>query len=101
MDFTEEEQGDYSVTVDKLKRKLASTGFSLLEAFHTWKLQPGEALSLFLQDLKQKLQHAMPNVTGAARERLLLHQFLAGLPVSIGIQLRASGNVTRVETALE
>ena len=33
LDFTEEEQGDYSVTVDKLKRKLAPMGFSSLEAF--------------------------------------------------------------------
>ena len=32
LDFTEEEQGDYSVTVDKLKRKLAPTG-----GFHRWK----------------------------------------------------------------
>ena len=43
----------------------------------------------------------MPDVTGAAREQLLLHQFLAGLPVSISKQLRAAGNATRVETALE
>ena len=101
LDFTEEEQGEYSVIVDKLKRKLAPTAFSSLEAFHTQKLQPGEALSLFLQDLKQKLQHAMSDVTGAAREQLLLHQFLAGLPVSISKQLRAAGGVMRVETALE
>ena len=63
LDFTKEEQGDYSVNVDKLKRKLARTSFSSSEAFHTQKLQPhGKVLSLFLQDLKQKLQHAMPNV---------------------------------------
>ena len=43
----------------------------------------------------------MPDVTGAAKEQLLLHQFLAGLPVSISKQLRAAGDVTRVETALE
>ena len=55
LDFTEEEQGDYSVTVDKLKKKLAPTGFSSLEAFHIRKLQSDEVLSLFLQDLKQKL----------------------------------------------
>jgi len=48
--LTEEEQSDYSVTVSKLKTKLAPMGFSSLEAFHTQKLQPGEALSLFLQE---------------------------------------------------
>ena len=56
LDLTEEQQGDYSVTVGELKKKLASSGFSSLEVFHTRKLQPGEALSLFVQDLKQKLQ---------------------------------------------
>ena len=101
LDLTEEQQSDYSVTVDKLKSKLAPIGFSSLEAFHTRKLQPGEALSLFLQDLKQKFQLAMPDVTGAAREQLLLHQFVAGLPVSVSKQLRAAGDVTRIETAME
>ena len=96
LDFTKEEQGDYSVTVDKLKRKLAPTVFSSLEAFHTRKLHPDEALSLFLQDLKQMLHHLML-VFLAAREQLLLHQFLASLPVSISKQLWAAGDVTRVE----
>ena len=52
LDLMEEQQSDYSVTVGDLKKKLAPSGFSSLEAFHTWKLQPGEALSLFVQDLK-------------------------------------------------
>ena len=101
LDLTEEQQTDYLATVGELKKKLAPSGFSSLEAFHTWKLQPGEALSLFVQDLKQKLQHAMPDIGNAARNQLLLHQFLAGLPVKICKQLRAAGDVTSMETALE
>ena len=89
------------MTVQKLKEKLAPSGFSSLETFHTQKLQPGEALSLFVQDLKQKLQQAMPDVGGAARDQLLLHQFLAGLPVQICKQLWEAGDVTSMETALE
>jgi len=64
-------------------------------------LQPGEALSLFLQDLRQKLFHAMPDIDRPARDQLLLHQFLAGLPVSVSKQLRATGDVNKVDTALE
>ena len=101
LDLTEEEQADYSVTVDKLRRKLAPSGFSSLEAFHTWKLQPGEALSLFVQDLKQKLLHAMPDISGPAREQLLLHQLLACLPLSISKQIRAAGDISRLDTAVE
>jgi len=101
LELTEEEQSDYSVTVDKLKTKLAPMGFSSLEPFHTWKLQPGEALSLFLQDLRQKLFHTMPDIDGPARDQLFLHQFLAGLPVSVSKQLQARGDVNKVDTALE
>ena len=43
----------------------------------------------------------MPDVTGAAREQLLLHQFVAGLPASVNKQLRAAGDVTRIETAMK
>ena len=43
----------------------------------------------------------MPGVTGAAREQLILHQFLAGLPVAINKQLWVAGDVTRVETAFK
>ena len=101
LDLMEEHQGDYSVTAEELKRKLAPSGFSPLEAFHTWKLLAGEALSLLVQDLKQKLQYAMPDISSAARNQLLLHQFLAGLPVQICKQLRAAGDVTSMEIVLE
>ena len=56
---------------------------------------------MFLQDLKQMLLHAMPNIDGEPRNQLLLHQFLAGLPVSVSRQLRATADITTVEKALE
>ena len=43
----------------------------------------------------------MPDISGPAREQLLLYQFLAGLPLSISKQIRAVGDVSRVETAVE
>ena len=43
----------------------------------------------------------MPDIGNAARNQLLLHQFLVGLPVKICKQLRAAGDVTSMETALE
>ena len=59
------------------------------------------ALSLFLQDLKQKFQLAKPDVTGAVREQLLFHQFVTDLPASVSKQLRAAGDVARIEIVLE
>ena len=56
---------------------------------------------MFLQDLKQMLLHAMPNIDGAARNQLLLHQFLVGLPILVIRQLHATANITTVDEALE
>ena len=100
-ELTEEEQADYAATTKQLKKKLSPLEFSSLEAFHKRKLRPGEALSMFLQDLKQMLLHAMPNIDETARNQLLLHQFLAGLPVSVSKQLRATADITTVDKALE
>ena len=57
--------------------------FVSLDEFHLCKMRPGEALSLFLHDLKRLLDQAMPKLEASAREQLLLHQFLAGLPESV------------------
>ena len=43
----------------------------------------------------------MPDISGPAREQLLLHQLLAGLPLSISKQIRAAGDVSRLDTAVE
>lgn len=37
LDLMEEEEADYSVTVQKLKEKLVPSGLSLLETFYTQK----------------------------------------------------------------
>ena len=100
-ELTEEQQADYAITTKQLKKKLSPLEFSSLEAFHKRKLRPGEALSMFLQDLKQMLLHAMPNIDGEPRNQLLLYQFLAGLPVSVSRQLWATADITTVEKALE
>ena len=52
-------------------------------------MAPGEALQVFLHDLKQVLEQAMTGLDVTAKEKLLLHQFVAGLPAPISKQLRA------------
>ena len=43
----------------------------------------------------------MPDISGPAREQLLLHRLLAGLPLSISKQMRAAGDISRFKTAVE
>ena len=38
------------------------------------------------------LDQAMPGLAAEAKQQLLLHQFLTGLPISVSQQLRATGN---------
>ena len=75
-------------------------GFISLDEFHQRKLRPGEALPVFVYDLKKLLARAMPELDQAAREPLLLHQFLTGLPVAVSRQLRATGETYTLEAAI-
>ena len=70
--------------------KLIPPSFATLDKFHDRKLRPGEALSLFTQDLRL-LQLAMPGLEKKAKEQLLLHQFMVGLPATMNQQLDAMG----------
>jgi len=64
------------------------------------KLRPGEAISMFAHDLKKLLDIAIPGMNKEARDPLLLHQFVAGLPEPIMKQVRASGEVKTLEAAI-
>ena len=73
----------------------------MLDEFHARKLRPGETLSLFMQDLKRLLQLAMPGLENEAKDKLLIHQFLAGLPADTSQQLRASGDMREFPVVVE
>ena len=83
----EAEQGDYEVAKKKIVKRMAPLGFSSLDGFHSQKLHPGEALSVFLHELKSLLERAMPDLDAEACKQLLLHQFLTGLPPAVSRQL--------------
>ena len=97
LDLSEEEQANYGRAKTRMLEKMTPMKFVTLEEFHQRKLRPGEALPLFIHDLKKLLDRAMPDVDAAARGQLLLHQFLAGLPTAVSRQLRASGETKELE----
>jgi hypothetical protein len=65
-----------------------------LNEFHRRKLWPGEALSIFVHDLKKLLEQSMPGLDKAVREKLIL---LAGLPDTMSKQLWATGEVQKLD----
>ena len=97
LELTQDEQKDYARTKKKIIYAIMPLSFVSLDDFHKRLQRPGEPLSLFVHELKQLLVHAMPDLTAAAKEQLLLHQFVTGLPHEVSKQLRAAGVKTLPE----
>ena len=101
LELSEEEQSSYDDAWKKIVEAMMPMGFISLNDFHRRKLRLGEAISVFVHDLKKLLGHAMPDLDSGARDQLLLHQFLAGIPDAISRQLRASGETKSLPDAVE
>ena len=100
LELSEEEQGAYE-TAKVLLKKMTPPEFVTLEEFHKRTLKLNEPLSLFTNDLKKLLEQAMPGIDDNAREQLLIHQFIAGLPEPIAMQIRATGDVKKLASTVE
>ena len=81
--------------------KMAPTEFVSLEKFQRQKMLPGEAISLYLHDLKMLLDQAMPVLAAKAKQQLLIHQYLAGLPASVSQKLQVTGNTQVLDQVVE
>ena len=101
VELTDEEQKDYAATKKKIIDAIMPMQFVSLADFHKQMLLPGESLSMYVHQLKQLLNQAMPDIPTAAKEQLLLHQFLSGLPQEVSKQLRATGTATTLTDAVE
>ena len=80
---------------------MAPSEFISLEEFHSRTMQPGEAVALYLYDLKRLFQQAMPELAENACQPLLLHQFLSGLPDAISRQPCVSGDMKDLNTVVQ
>ena len=101
LELGDEKQATYTEAKKGMLEKMTPAEFVSISEFHNRRLRPGEALSVFVHELKQLLTRAMPKVEGEARDQLLLHQFLSGLPEAVSKQLRASGQVKDLQAATE
>ena len=100
LELTQEQQDDYVVTKKAMEKAMLPMNSVSLDDFHHRKLRPGEAISVYVHDLRKLLSHALPEVANDTKEPLLLHQFLSGISEAIARQLRASGEVTTLDKAM-
>jgi hypothetical protein len=101
LELSPEAKKTYARAKDEILAAMTSTSFNGLERFRQRKMVPGEALPVFVHDIKQLLDQAMPGLDAKAKEQLLLHQFMAGLPATISKQLRATASTTTLQSAVE
>ena len=100
LELSEEQQADYETAKKEISATLIPMEFVSLDEFHRRALRPGEALAMFVHELKKLLDQSMPGLETRAHEQLLLHQFLSGLPEMVSRQLRATGEVKELDTAI-
>lgn len=100
LELSEEQQECYATAKKEICTALMPMEFVSLDEFHRRKMRPGEALSVFVHDLKKLLEQAMPGLDKTARDQLLLHQFLAGVPDAVSRQLRATGETKTLDAAV-
>ena len=79
LELSEEQKQWYATAKKELSIALMPMEFVSLNNFHRCMMRPGEALSVFVHDLKKLLEQAMLELDAPAREQLLLHQFLTGI----------------------
>ena len=60
LDLTSEQQDDYAATKNKMEKAMLPMNFVSLDDFHHRKPYPGEAISLYVHDLRKLLSHALP-----------------------------------------
>ena len=101
LELSEEHQESYAAAKKEISTALMPMEFVSLDEFHRRKMRPGEALSVFVHDLKKLFEQAMPGLDDKpARDQLLLHQFLVGVPDAVSRQLRATGEIKSLDVAV-
>ena len=92
----DDDQKDYEKAKKSVVDGIMPMAFTSLEEFHHCKLQPGESLSVYVHNLKVLIECTMPGIDATFRGQLLLHQFLAAIPLHVSQQLQAMGNTTNL-----
>ena len=87
LNLSVDDQKDYEKAKKSVVDGIMPMAFTSLEEFHHRKIHPGESLSVYVHNLKVLIEHAMPDIDATSRGQLLLHQFLAGIPLHVSRQL--------------
>jgi len=62
LELTNEQQKDYKEAKKAMEKAMVPMNFVSLDDFHRRKLQPGEAILLYVHDIRKLLTHALPDM---------------------------------------
>lgn len=95
--LTVDEKKKYDVIKAKLLAAFSSDSCHAYEEFQMRRLNPGEAVDVYLADLKRLA--ALVDSTKLASEQWLKCAFVAGLPTGVKAQMRAACSVNKMSLA--
>ena len=101
LELSEEQKANYIGAKAKLIERLEPMQFVSMDDFHHRRLLPSESLPVFAHDLKRLIDQAMPDADADTQQKLLIHQFLMGLPAEISKQLRAMGEIEELHKLVQ
>jgi len=78
LELSDDEQKLYDTAKNAIIDGVMPMAFTSLEESHQCKLHLGEALSVYVHNLKVLIEWAMLGIDATSHGQLLLHQFLAG-----------------------
>lgn len=101
--LSKDKQKDYTELkkVHVLIKKMVPHAFVFLDDFQKWRLYPEEPISVYVHALKKFLDQVILYLDKSAREQLLLHQFLAGIPSEVSKPIRAASDVKSLDQSTD
>ena len=100
LELSGKQQQPYATVKKELSTALMPMEFVLLDNFYQHTMLLGEALLVFVHNLKKVLEHAVTKLDAQDCGPLLLRQFVAEIPLSVTRQLRATGEVKTLDVAV-
>ena len=75
--------------------------FIAMDAFHTRSLFPSESVQIYVYELKKLINRALPDIETEAKEQLLFHRFVTGLPVQMSREIQLNSSITSLGEAVK
>ena len=102
-DIPMDDRKNYEIVKAALQRALIPEEgkFIAMDTFHKRSLFPSESVQIYVYELKKLINRALPDIATEAKEQLLFHRFVTGLPVQMSREIQLNSSITSLEEAVK